>query len=47
MAGYLEINGIQLQQEQLETYRFVIDLYTEGRSGCLIRRIGSEFTRSL
>jgi death on curing protein len=31
MAAYLAINGYWLQAEQLETYRFMIDLYNSGR----------------
>jgi death-on-curing protein len=30
-AAHLAINGYWLQQEELETYRFIIDLYTSGR----------------
>jgi len=30
-AAHLAINGYWLQHEELETYRFIIDLYTSGR----------------
>ena len=31
MVAHLAINGYWLQAEELEAYRFVMDLYTSGR----------------
>ncbi|MEP7354634.1 MAG: hypothetical protein ABI824_15510 [Acidobacteriota bacterium] len=31
MAAYLAINGFILKMEQLETYRFIMDLYNSGK----------------